>query len=262
MYPVLYTDMSTDVAPGAGQPPAPAGATAAAAPAGSATSRRERVYLTIRDELMSGRVSPYERLTEERLAERHGVSRTPVREALARLLADGVVVKRESGLHLYVPSFRELTDLYELRITLELRGLTRALEDPTVHHDRARLEGELEHWYGFRDDRPAPDAGFVSEDERFHFTLLDSSGNPALTQALAQTNRRIRSVRMYDYLTEDRMAATIGEHIGIAELVVSDRLPQALEALRAHVGASREVVMERAAAALEMTRLMAREEQR
>jgi hypothetical protein len=67
---------------------------------------------------------------------------------------------------------------------------------------------------------------------------------------------------MYDYLTEDRMAATIAEHIGIAELVVRDRLPQALEALRAHVGASREVVMERAAAALEMTRLMAREEQR
>jgi len=255
MYPVLYTDMSTDVVPGAGQ-------AAAADPEGSGTSRRERVYLTIRDELMSGRVSPYERLTEERLAERHGVSRTPVREALTRLLADGIVVKRESGLHLYVPSFRELTDLYELRITLELRGLTRALEDPTVHHDRARLEGELAHWYGFRDDRPAPDAGFVSQDERFHFTLLDSSGNPALTQALAQTNRRIRSVRMYDYLTEDRMAATIAEHIGIAELVVRDRLPQALEALRAHVGASREVVMERAAAALEMTRLMAREEQR
>jgi DNA-binding GntR family transcriptional regulator len=242
--------MSTEVIPGAVPPPGPV------------VSRRERVYLTIRAELMSGRVSPFERLTEERLAERHGVSRTPVREALARLQADGIVVKRDSGLHLYVPSFHELTDLYELRITLELRGLTRALEDPTVHHDRARLEAELDRWYGFRDDRPAPDAGFVAQDERFHATLLDTSGNPALTSALDQANRRIRSVRMYDYLTEDRMAATITEHIGIAELVVRDRLPQALEALRAHVGASREVVMERAAAALAMTRMMASEEQR
>lgn len=237
--------MSTEVAP------------APARPDGPAVSRRERVYLTIRDELMSGRVSPFERLTEERLAERHGVSRTPVREALARLQADGIVVKRDSGLHLYVPSLDELTDLYELRITLELRGLSRALEDPTVHHDRARLEAELGRWYGFRDDRPAPDAGFVTQDERFHRTLLDTAGNPALTQALDQANRRIRSVRMYDYLTEDRMAATIGEHIAIAELVVRDRLPQALEALREHVGASRAVVMERAAAALTMTRMMA-----
>lgn len=251
---VLYTDMSTELVPGTGASPAAA--------AGPVASRRERVYLTIRDDLMSGRVSPYDRLTEERLAERHGVSRTPVREALARLLADGIVVKRDSGLHLYVPSFTELTDLYELRITLELRGLTRALEDPTVRHDRAVLEAELDRWYGFRDAPPVPDAGFVSQDERFHATLLDASGNPALTQALARANRRIRSVRMYDYLTEDRMAATVSEHIGIAELVVRDRLPQALEALRAHVGASREVVMERAATALEMTRMMAREEQR
>jgi DNA-binding GntR family transcriptional regulator len=223
----------------------------------SAPSRRDRVYATIRDELMNGGFSPYERLTEERLAECHGVSRTPVREALARLQSDGIVVKREGGLYLYVPSFRELTDLYELRITLELRGLTRALEDPTVRHDRSRLEAELDHWYGLRDHRPAPDAGFVAHDEQFHTTLLDASGNPALTGALAQANRRIRSVRMYDYLTEDRMTATITEHIEIAELVVRDRLPEALEALREHVGASREVVMHRAAAALEMTRNLA-----
>lgn len=256
--------MSTPLVPGSGAP-APAGpdaATAPAAPVAPAASRREHVYLTLRDELMSGRVSPFERLTEERLADRLGVSRTPVREALARLQADGIVVKRDSGLHLYVPSFHELTDLYELRITLELRGLTRALEDPTVRHDRRLLEAELERWYAFREDRPDPDAGFVSQDERFHATLLDASGNPALSQALAQTNRRIRAVRMYDYLTDDRMTATVSEHIGIAELVVRDRLPQALEALRAHVGASREVVMQRAAAALEMTLMMAREEQR
>lgn len=252
MYTLLYTAMSTDPVPQAS--PAPGGP--------PEPSRRDRVYLAIRDELMSGGVSPYERLTEERLAERLGVSRTPVREALARLQSDGIVIKRDGGLHLYVPSFRELTDLYELRIALELRGLTRVLEDPTLHHDRPRLEAELERWYGFRDHRPAPDAGFVGHDEQFHTTLLDASGNPSLTEALAQANRRIRSVRMYDYLTEDRMTATITEHIAIADLVVRGRIAAALDALRDHVGASREVVMQRAATALEMTRLMAAEVRR
>lgn len=248
MDPLLYTAMSTDPA-----------ATPVAAPE---PSRRDRVYLAIRDELMNGGVSPYDRLTEERWAGRLGVSRTPVREALARLQADGIVVKRDGGLHLFVPSFRELTDLYELRIALELRGLTRVLEDPTLHHDRARLEAELERWHGFRDHRPDPDAGFVGHDEQFHTTLLDASGNPSLTEALAQANRRIRSVRMYDYLTEDRMTATITEHIAIVDLVVRGRIAQALEALRDHVGASREVVMQRAATALEMTRMMAGEVRR
>lgn len=226
------------------------------APPQRPASRREQVYLALRDELMNGRISPYERLAEERIAERHDVSRTPVREALARLQADGLVEKRDGGLYLYLPSFHELAGLYELRVTLELRGIERAIAEVGIHHDRPRLEVELDRWYRHRDHRPAPDAGFVAEDEQFHTTLVDASGNPALTQALVQVNSRIRSVRMYDYLTENRMTATITEHIEIVELVVRDRLPAALDALRHHVGASQDVVMERAANALAMTRMM------
>ena len=219
-------------------------------------SLRERVYLALRDELMNGRISPYDRLAEERIAERYEVSRTPVREALTRLLSDGLIEKRESGLYLYLPSFQALSGLYELRVTLELRGIERAIVEVGIHHDRPRVEAELDRWYGFRDLPPTPDAGFVAHDERFHTTLVDASGNPALTQALAQVNSRIRAVRMHDYLTENRMTATITEHIEIAELIVRDRLPAALDALRHHVGASQDVVMERAATALAMTRMM------
>lgn len=229
---------------------------AVSTPAQRPVPRREQVYLALRDELMTGRISPYERLAEERIAERHDVSRTPVREALARLQADGLVEKRDGGLYLYVPSFHELAGLYELRVTLELRGIERAIAEVDIHHDRPRLEAELDRWYTHRDHRPVPDAGFVAEDEQFHTTLVDASGNPALTHALVQVNSRIRSVRMYDYLTENRMTATITEHIEIAELVVRDRLPAALDALRHHVGASQDVVMERAANALAMTRMM------
>lgn len=230
-------------------------------PAGPLSGRgplRDRVYATLRDELMDGRISPFERLAEERIADRYAVSRTPVREALARLRSDGLVERRDGGLYLYLPPFDELAGLYELRVTLELRGIQRAIDEPGVRHDRARLEAELATWYDLRDDRPEPDAGFVAEDERFHTTLLDCSGNPALTQALIQVNQRIRAVRMYDYLTEDRLAATIHEHIEIAELVVRDRLPSALDALRAHVGASQRVVVERATRALSLTRMTAR----
>lgn len=226
-----------------------------APPAPEAPPRREQVYVALRAELMSGRVSPWQRLAEERLAERFGVSRTPVREALARLVADGLVEKRDGGLHLYVPSFEALTHLYELRTTLELQGIRRALEDPTVRHDRGALEDELGRWHALQDAPPEPSPGFVSTDEAFHTTLLDASGNPALGVALAQVNQRIRPVRMYDYLTVDRMTATIDEHVAVAELVLSGRLRAALDALHAHVGASRAVAMERAARALAMTRL-------
>jgi DNA-binding GntR family transcriptional regulator len=87
-------------------------------------------------------------------------------------------------------------------------------------------------------------------DEGFHATLLRASGNDALVEALEHVNRRIRPIRMYDYLTVDRLEATVSEHIAIAELVLDGDLSQALKSLRDHVEESRTVVMERAAKAL------------
>ena len=218
------------------------------------TSRREHVYTALRAELAGGRVSPWERLAEERLAEQFRVSRTPVREALARLLADGLIEKRAGGLYLFIPTIRDLAHLYELRLTLELQGIRRAIEDPTVRHDAARLAVELDAWHALRQVPPDPDAGFVAADERFHTVLLDCSGNPALTAALVQVNQRIRGVRMYDHVTPDRMRTTVDEHVTIAELVLVGRLAAASDALHHHVGSSRDVVVERAAHALAMAR--------
>ncbi|RIK12129.1 MAG: GntR family transcriptional regulator, partial [Acidobacteria bacterium] len=92
-------------------------------------TRRDRVYRALRSDLMTGVLPPDTRLGEERLAEQYGVSRTPVREALARLVSDGLVERREQGLFPYRPRFDDLADLYELRTTLELRGIRRALAD-------------------------------------------------------------------------------------------------------------------------------------
>jgi DNA-binding GntR family transcriptional regulator len=133
-----------------------------------------------------------------------------------------------------------------LRVTLELRGIARAIEDPGVRHDPEILSGELEHWYRMRRAQPEPDPRFVVLDERFHAALSRASGNPALTETLVAVNQRIRRVRMYDFLTADRITSTIGEHIQIAELVLGGELEPALRALHEHVGESMAVVLERA----------------
>jgi len=239
--------MDTSLLTGAGRRP----------PAAPAPRRpaHERVYDALRDELLSGALSPFDRVTEERVAERFGVSRTPVRDALARLQGDGLLVKRDGVLYRYLPSLTELTELYELRLTLERRGLERAAHRPDLRHDRATLEAEVDLWRGRRRRGVAPDAGFVTADEQFHVTLLRSAGNAELAAALVGVNRRIRAVRMHDYLSQDRVDATVAEHIAIGELVLDCRLPEALEALETHVGQSRAVVEARAARALHLSSL-------
>ncbi|MGB3233416.1 MAG: GntR family transcriptional regulator [Mycobacterium sp.] len=214
-------------------------------------SLADRVFVALRDDLMWGRLRPAERLAENSLAERYAVSRTPVREALARLLADGLIERRDRGLYPYRPRVDDLEDLYELRITLELRGIQR-LENGARRHDAAILEPELERWREFRKSPPKPDAGIVKEDEQFHLRLLASSGNQALVTALEAVNARIRPMRMLDYLTEDRVLATIDEHIDIAERALDGDLADARALLHAHIDGSRQVVIQRAREAMAM----------
>jgi DNA-binding GntR family transcriptional regulator len=217
---------------------------------GHAGSRREQVYAGLRRRLMMGEFGVQTRLGEERLAAELGVSRTPVREALIRLASDGLLVRRDSGYYPVLPDLTDLRDLYELRITIELRGLARAIESDIVAHDAALLERLLQDWQAIRDEPPAPDPQFVLLDEDFHVTLCRASGNPALTGALEAVNARIRPVRMYDFLTDDRIESTVTEHLEIVELTLGRRLNEALAALHRHVGESMEVVEQRVVQAL------------
>ncbi|WP_436496188.1 GntR family transcriptional regulator [Actinokineospora sp. HUAS TT18] len=211
---------------------------------------RDQVYLTLRDEVLGGQWAAADRVTEPKLAARLGVSRTPVREALARLVADGLVQRADYGYGVVVPSMATIRDLYELRIAVELRGIARAIENPQVRHDPDALATELDHWYALRADPPAPAPEFVLEDERFHTALLAASGNPELVSALGGVTRRIRAVRMYDFLIEGRIETSIAEHIEIMERVQATELDKALRLLHEHIGASLEIVVERATRAL------------
>jgi DNA-binding GntR family transcriptional regulator len=216
-------------------------------------SRSDIVYEGLLPLLMNGQIPITERLAEEALAERFDVSRTPVREALARLLSDGLVERRDSGLYPKIPPFDAVAELYELRTTLELRGIQRIIDGAAASHDPGVLRPEVASWQQLKADPPAADATFVDHDERFHTTLLRSAGNAELVTALEQVNRRIRPVRMYDYLTPDRMDRTIEEHLQIAGEVLDGKLREAMNDLAAHIETSRAVVVERAAAAFPWT---------
>ena len=206
---------------------------------------REKVYVSLRRDLISGAITATERLGEERLAELYGVSRTPVREALARLQSDGLVMRAEDGLHPYRPRVDELAGLYELRRTLESRGITRAIEDSAIVHDRQSIEIELRTWHEPIDSAPdSPDV--VLMDERFHTTVLAASGNDALTDALRAVNAKVRPVRMLGPMSSDDFRARIDEHIRIGELVIDGKLDDALTALLTHIDASRDRVIARA----------------
>ncbi|MFI6212688.1 GntR family transcriptional regulator [Nocardia brasiliensis] len=211
---------------------------------------RDVVYAALRGELMNGDIKFGERLTEPKLAARFGISRTPIREALTVLCADGLLQREEFGFSPVRPSIPLIRDLYELRITLELGGIQRALTNPAVSHDRALLEAERDAWLALRADPPAQEPGFVVRDEEFHVTLLTAAGNAEMVRALQAVNSRIRHVRMYDFMVNNRIETTIAEHLGILDAVLAEDLSLAYRLLHTHIGESLDVVLDRVTRAI------------
>ncbi|WP_370289444.1 GntR family transcriptional regulator [Nocardioides sp.] len=219
---------------------------------------RERAYTEVRRMVMLGEIPTGLRLTEEAIAEQLQVSRTPVREAFVRLHADRLL-KRYSDGGYYVAEIDlfDLRDLYELRLTLELRGITRAHE-VGIDHDRDALVELQEEWEGIRLDPPAPDGSFIELDESFHLSLLRASGNLALAEMLETINVRIRPVRTYDFLSADRITSSIGEHLDIVRALLAGEIDLAADRLREHIGASLDIVEQRAADAMRQRSLRSR----
>ncbi|MGM7645275.1 GntR family transcriptional regulator [Nocardia sp. JW2] len=225
---------------------------------GGRVSLADRVYESLRDDLATGRLAPAERLRAERLARRYGVSRTPVREALARLQADGLVQRHPEGLYLYRPRLAELDELFELRMVLETRGFQRSALGSAAApagHDLAAVRTELTRWQEFRDAPPRPGPELVAADERFHTELLRAAGNSALAEALSAVYIRVRPVRTMDVPTTDRVAAMTAEHIAIAEHVLAGRRERAMHTLVTHITASCVHVRARAEQAIAFTKL-------
>lgn len=216
----------------------------------AARSRREQAYLHLRAMVLNGDFPFGHRVGEEAVAEALGVSRTPVREAMLRLHADRLLHRYDDGgFYVAEPDLLDIRDLYELRLSLELHGITRARYGAS-RHDPEALLGIRADWLEIQRHPPEPDGTFIDLDESFHVALCRASGNLAIAETLEDVNARIRHIRMYDFLSAERIEISIVEHLGITDAVIAGDLESAATLMREHIGASLDVVEEKAATAI------------
>ena len=216
-------------------------------------TRGAQAYDQLKQRLLVGDFGLNQRLGEERLAALIGVSRTPVREALARLHTERLVVRAPDGGYLpAAPDPSQIRHLYEVRIGLERQALHRPRLEG-IRHDAVVLEPLRAEWSSLADEVgpvAEPDPEFVLLDESFHVRLAAAAGNPALTSLLQQINEKIRLVRMQDFLLPERIERTIDEHLGIVQAVLDGKVGLAEDRFDEHVATSLAVVEERASAAI------------
>jgi DNA-binding GntR family transcriptional regulator len=215
-----------------------------------AALRSDHAYAELKERLLAGDFRLRTRLREVGLASLLGVSRTPIREALLRLHAEGLVQRQpDGGFVPVVPDVAFVRSLYEVRVGLELQAIQRPSRAGAAHDSRA-LAHLVEEWEGLAAEEPQPGPSFVLLDESFHIGLAEAAGNPALVDVLRHVNERIRTVRMVDFLTADRVRSTVEEHLGIARALLAGDLVGAERLLLGHVDDSQAVVEQRVSDAI------------
>ena len=201
----------------------------------------ERAYLYLRDRTVSFGYRPGERINEVELAASLGMSRAPVREALNRLIADGLVVMEPGrGFFCRKLSAKEITDLFAVRADLEVSAVRTACQSA----DPEALKTLADDWDAILAQQASlPIDALVAADEDFHIRLASLSGNAERVRYLGNINARIRFVRRINLEEDGRRSASLAEHALILAAVARGDAETACALVSQHLSISAEEVL-------------------
>lgn len=199
----------------------------------------DRAYEQIKADIFAFRLLPGERFSENELAARLGVSRTPVREALLRLAREGYIeVSPKSGWNVRQLDFEQIEEFYDVRTVLELAAVRRLCE----MSDDADLESLKAIWLVPSGQRLSDWQRVAELDEAFHEGLLEAAGNREMARIHREVTERIRVVRRLDFTKGERVDYTYEEHARILRAIMQRRLDHAQLLLRTHIESSKQEV--------------------
>lgn len=187
-------------------------------------------YTLILEAIDTGLYKPGDRLVESELADRLGVSRTPVREALQRLETQSMLVRDGRSLIVASLDHNQLSELYVVRT--ELEGLAARLAARHASDEEIRvLRGMVEE-----DHRLIGDPMALSRaNKRFHKQIHLASHNRFLVQQLDLVHRSMALMATTSFAAEGRDTTALAEHDAIVSAIEAHDGDAAYAALRTHI---------------------------
>nr|WP_271212356.1 GntR family transcriptional regulator [Rhodococcus wratislaviensis] len=207
-------------------------------------SGREKAYLYVRDQVLTSPAATGSFLDEQELATRVGVSRTPVREALLMLQAEGLVeMVPKRGAHVPAMSGRQIAELMELRGVLERHAASRALEEGRVPLEVMR--SALAEQEAFATDPSAEAArAFIDWDGRFHQFLIDAAGSELLSRTYSGLRaRQLRVGLTALFSAPDRQHRVCAEHQAIIDALEAGDESLVHEKINTHLEVTLQILL-------------------
>jgi len=198
------------------------------------------VYAAVRKAIVSQALRPGTAISETLVARRLSVSKTPVREALLRLQAVGLVESDGRGLRIVLPSERAIQDAYETRMVLE-SGLSQwAAQHASPAHRRVIADAATQT---FETASAADIAGFRTWDRTFHQNIAKATENPRLQQLAEDALALAGVLRDRDVPGVQDAIRCAGQHLQIAEAISQGNSEAAAACAAQHAADVRDMVL-------------------
>lgn len=203
---------------------------------------RDVVFNTLRQAILKGELKPGERLMEIALAERLGVSRTPIREAMRKLELEGLVVMiPRRGAQVANITEKDLNDVLEVRLALENMAIEKACNRMT--------EDQMDKlWIAAREFEKTMTEGnlvrLAEADVEFHEIIYQASDNRRLNQVLNNLREQIYRYRVEYLKDEETRNVLVKEHEELYHAIKERDVSRALEISSKHIENQRKAIIQ------------------
>lgn len=195
----------------------------------------ESIFLTLRGEILSGVHQPGTAIRETSLAERFGVSRTPVREALSRLQQERLLERVARGLQVPQVDPQQVIQIYDMRILLEEEAARQAAKSRQFP-DLMRLEALLQRDRQLEDP---DDHTRITTNLEFHAALWNCAHNPVLRDLLDRLSTHLIHAPRSTLSTGNRWTESLDEHEALINAIEQQDSDAAGKIARKHMETAR-----------------------
>lgn len=194
---------------------------------------RDVVFNTLRQAILKGELAPGERLMEIQLADRLGVSRTPIREAIRKLELEGLVLMiPRKGAEVAKISEKSLRDVLEVRRSLEELAIELACQRMTPEAVEELEKKQEEFKAAVEQGNPME---IAETDEAYHDVIYKGTCNDRLVQMINNLREQMYRYRLEYIKDEDKRQILLLEHDNILKAVRQRKVQEAKEAMREHI---------------------------
>ncbi len=203
-------------------------------------SLADQIFERLEKDILIGKYSYGEVLTETKLSEELGVSRTPVREALRRLAQEKLIKETQKGTVVLGISKEDLVDIYAIRMPLEAMAVTRFIEnlsDETLKILKDIID--VQEFYGTRKDF----SNISDKDSEFHEAIYRNCGSHILEETLVPLHRKVVKFRKASIEHTGRAQKSIEEHKEILKAIEARDIKKAIELVTKHADNAKQSIL-------------------